>query len=74
MYSLALPVQAKAVEAEAKPLKALPISITMVRSLYYIVLSVSIKACKTVDKDAESSADLANGQYSHGHARQSKGC
>ncbi len=27
-----------------------------------------------MDKDAESSADLANGQYSHGHARQSKGC
>ncbi len=64
----------KLLSPSPKTLKALPISLIMVRSLYYIVLSVLVKAVKTVDKDAESSADLANDQYSHGHARQSKGC
>ncbi len=59
-YNIVLPVQAKAVEVKAKTLKFLSITIIMVRSLYFIVLTVLVKACKTVDKDDEGPADLAN--------------
>jgi hypothetical protein len=64
MYSIVLPV------AEGKNAEG---SADLVNQCQ-IVIAVSIKAVEAVVKDAKSSADLANGQYSHGHSRQSKGC